>query len=191
MIATDRSDEQLRHALPAPRVDYRCAGAEASGLPDRSVDLVTAAQALHWFDIDAFFQEARRVLAPGGAIAVWGYGDPIMDAPALEATVHELNRGTLEPYWPPERSLLLAGYSAVDLPFDEIPMPRLELEERWTLTHFTGYLRTWSATSRYQARHGHDPVADVERALIAQWGNPEEPRVIRWPLHLRAGRHSA
>lgn len=99
VVATDGSREQLQHARPAPNVDYRCAPAEESGLPDRSVDLVTAAQALHWFNIDAFFREAQRVLVPGGVIAVWGYGDPSVDEPSLQAILHEFNRETLEHHW--------------------------------------------------------------------------------------------
>lgn len=188
VIATDSSSEQLRHAIPNPKVEYRCAPAEVSGLPDRSVDLVTAAQALHWFDVDEFFTEARRVLAARGAIAVWGYGDPVLDAPALQTALHEFNRGTLESYWPPGRSLLLAGYSTIDFPFEEVRTPPFALEVRWNLGQLTGYLRTWSATSRYTAQHGSDPVVEVERALGAEWGNPDERRIVRWPVYVRAGR---
>ncbi|MEX2110930.1 MAG: class I SAM-dependent methyltransferase [Gemmatimonadaceae bacterium] len=188
VIATDRSLEQLQHAKPNPKVDYRRAAAEASGLPDRSVDLVTAAQSLHWFDIEAFFREARRVLVANGAIAVWGYGDPILDEPALQATLHELNRGILEPYWLPERALLLAGYATIEFPFEEIRMPPFTLEVSWSLAQLTGLLRTWSAAARYVAEHRRDPVAGVERALSRDWGNPDGRRVVRWPVYLRAGR---
>lgn len=188
VIATDGSGEQLRHAIPAPNVEYRHAPAEASGLPERSVDMVTAAQALHWFDIDAFFREAQRVLVPRGVIAVWGYGDPSIDDLTLQSTLHEFNRGLLEPYWAPERDLLLAGYRTIDFPFVEISIPAFTLEQHWTLRQLTGLLRTWSATARYSARHGVDPVDEVEAALARDWGNPGDPRAVRWPLHLRVGR---
>lgn len=190
VIATDGSPEQLQHATPAANVDYRCAPAESSGLPDRSVDLVTAAQALHWFDIAAFFSEARRVLAPGGAIAVWGYGDPWLDEPALQTILRDFNRGTLEPYWATERHLLLDGYRTVEFPFEEFSMRQLTLEHRWTLRQVCALLGTWSATVRYSAHHRVDPVPTVEAALAREWGNPDDPRVIRWPLHVRAGRAS-
>src|SRR6476661_5086114 len=75
--------------------------------PDQSVDLVTAAHALHWFDIGGFFGEAQRVLVPGGALAVWCYGDPKLDDPLLDAMLYRFNRGTVEEYWPPERDLVL------------------------------------------------------------------------------------
>ena len=46
--------------------------AEATGLPDASCDVVTAAQAFHWFDVDAFRREADRILRPGGRVMlVW------------------------------------------------------------------------------------------------------------------------
>lgn len=171
-----------------PNVEYRCARAEASGLPNGSVDLVTAAQALHWFDIAAFFGEARRVLAPGGAVAVWGYGDPVLDDQRLHSIVHDFNRGVLEPWWYPERKLLLAGYRTVDFPFTEISLPAFTLEQRWNLRQLAGLLRTWSATTRYSAHHGVDPVAKLEAALAKEWGDPGLLQIVRWPLYIRAGR---
>lgn len=46
--------------------------AEATGLPDRSIDLVTAAQSFHWFDVEKCRREFKRILRPGGAAAlVW------------------------------------------------------------------------------------------------------------------------
>ena len=188
VVATDGSAEQLRHAVPAPNVTYRQAAAEKSGLAARSVDLVTAAQALHWFDIGAFFGGARRVLAPGGVLAVWGYGDPVLEEAPLQAAVHAFNRGTLEPYWPAERALLLAGYRTIEFPFDEVAVPTFFLEQRWTLGQLTGLMRTWSATSRFAARHGRDPVAEVEATLRRDWGEPADSHVVRWPLYLRVGR---
>ncbi|HLA14297.1 MAG TPA: class I SAM-dependent methyltransferase [Gemmatimonadaceae bacterium] len=188
VVATDGSAGQLEHAVSAPNLTYRQSPAEASGLPEKSVDLVTAAQALHWFDIPAFFAEAQRVLVSGGCIAVWGYGDPTVDDPGVQSVVHGFNRGTLEDYWLPERSLLLAGYRTIEFPFEEIVTPSFCLEQHWSLHQLTGLMRTWSATARFAAAHGRDPVADVEGRLARAWGDPDKARLIRWPLYLRAGR---
>jgi SAM-dependent methyltransferase len=187
VIAIDPSAEQLSNATLHERIEYCVARADSSGQPARSVDLVTAAQALHWFDAKAFFAEAKRVLVKDGAIAIWGYGDPILDTPPLDKTLHAFNRGTLEPYWFPERKLLLDGYRDIPFPFDEVTVPRLELEMRWNLAELVGYVRTWSSTARYAAERGIDPVIAVESSLAANWGDPGAPRLIRWPLHLRAG----
>lgn len=189
VIATDPSPAQIQNATPHARIEYRVAPADSSGLPARSVDLVTAAQSLHWFKPGAFFAEAKRVLVRDGAIAVWGYGDPILDDVRLHETLHAFNRGLLEPYWYPERKILLDGYRAVSFPFDEVNAPAFELEMRWTLPELAGYLRTWSATARFVAEHGTDPVEQVEKSLAADWGDPVDRRVIRWPLALRAGKN--
>lgn len=188
IIAIDASSEQIRNAVSHPKIEVRVARAEATGLAGHSVNLVTVAQALHWFDTHVFFNEVKRVLSEDGAIAVWGYGDPVLDTAKLDDTLHNFNRGTLEQYWPPERQILLAAYRDVDFPFAEMATPRLDLTMRWNLSQLAGYLRTWSATARYVSKHGVDPVNEVEQALAVDWDDPQARREIRWPLYIRAGR---
>jgi SAM-dependent methyltransferase len=188
VIAIDPSVDQINRATPHPKIDYRESRAESLALPDASVDLVTAAQSLHWFDTAAFFYEARRVLNARGVIAVWGYGDPRLDTKALDDTLRGFNHGMLEPCWYPERKLLLDGYQTIPFPFDEITLLPRELEMRWTLAELIGYLRTWSATARFVAQRGFDPVVEVERSLSSDWGDIRQSRLVRWPLHIRAGR---
>ena len=188
VIATDPSTRQVENATPRSNVEYRVAPAENSGLPRESVDLVTAAQALHWFDAAAFFSEAARVLKPDGVIAVWGYGDPVLDTPQLQQLLHEFNRVKLEPYWFPERQLLLEGYRTIHFPFAELTTPELELRAEWTLMQLLGYLRTWSSAARYLGKHGSDPVSGIEASLAALWGDAERRRLIRWPIYMRAGK---
>jgi len=187
VVATDASAAQIAHATPHPRVEYRVAPAEASGLPGGSVDLITVAQALHWFDIGAFYAEARRVLAPGGVLAVWTYGNCVFDDPLVERAVHRYSHDTVGPYWPAERRLVDDRYQTVPFPFRELASPPFVLERAWTLAELAGYLRSWSATARYVAAHGRDPVADVEAELSAAWGDREIRRLVRWPLTVRAG----
>jgi ubiquinone/menaquinone biosynthesis C-methylase UbiE len=71
VLAVDASSSQLTRAQPHPRVYYAASLAERLPAPDGSADLVTAAQAAHWFDFERFHAECRRVLAPGGVVAVW------------------------------------------------------------------------------------------------------------------------
>lgn len=188
VIAIDPSADQISHATRHPRIEYRLSRAESSGVNDASIDLVTAAQSLHWFEAARFFAEVRRVLDPRGAIALWGYGDPILDTESLDLTLRAFNRDTLEKYWLPERKLLLDGYQTIPFPFDEIALPAMELEMRWTLGELVGYLRTWSATARFIVERGCDPLPEIEKSLSKEWGDATQSRLVRWPLHLRAGR---
>lgn len=187
VIGVDPSASQIGNAISHSRIEYLIAPAESTGLSSGCADLVTAAQALHWFDSMAFFEEARRLLVSSGAIAVWGYGDPVLETAALQRKLHEFNRGLLGKYWNPERSLLLAGYKTIDFPFKELPAPPLNLEMRWTLAELCGYLRTWSATSNFVAARGFDPVAEFAESIAVEWGDSETRRLIRWPLYIRAG----
>jgi SAM-dependent methyltransferase len=187
VVVTDASMQQISHAVPHPAVSYRVAPADSSGLPSNSVDLVTVAQALHWFDTDDFYAEAKRVLVAGGALAAWGYGDPVMHEPALQAIVHDFNHGTMESYWPANRNVLLDCYRTLPFPFREIVPPHFELRLRWTLPELTGYFRTWSATARYVDERGADPVVEVELSLAKQWGNAMTRHLVTWPVYIRAG----
>jgi len=186
VIATDASAAQLAQAAPHTRIEYRVAAAEDPGLEARSVDLVVVAQALHWFDVDAFHAEVRRVLVPGGVIAEWCYELTIVDAGPVDALLLELYHGALGPYWPPERVHIERGYRDLPFPFAVIEAPQFAMRVEWTLPQFTGYLRTWSATARYVAARGHDPVAELERQLGPHWGS--RARLVSWPLVLRVGR---
>ncbi|MCP4377042.1 MAG: class I SAM-dependent methyltransferase, partial [bacterium] len=149
VIATDASAAQIDSAVPAANVHYRVAPAEASGLPDRSVDLVTVAQALHWLDLERFYGEVRRVLKPGGLLAVWSY-NLLRTDPAIDAEVDAFYSHTVGPYWPPERRLVESGYRDLPFPFPELDTPPFAMTARWRLEQLLGYLGTWSATKRYR-----------------------------------------
>ena len=126
VVATDPSEAQLSKARPDPRITYRLGGEASSGLPPGSVDLVTAAQAAHWFDLAAFYSEARRVLRPGGVIALWCYGLCHI-TPEVDALMAEFYQKTVGPYWPPERHHIDAAYRSLDFPFEEAPFPAVAM----------------------------------------------------------------
>jgi SAM-dependent methyltransferase len=187
VLATDASEQQIAHAEQHARITFEVAPAHESGLDSKSCDLVTAAQALHWFDIPAFFAEATRVLRPRGIVAVWTYGGPSLDDLACDAVLQSYVR-EVDSYWPPERVLVETGYKTVAFPFDEIVAPALELELMTTVDAFAGYVRTWSATERYGKALGRDPVVDIESALRPLWPAGESRRA-HWRLSVRAGRN--
>ena len=191
VIATDASAEQIAHAAPHPRVEYRTAPAEHSGLPDASAELITVAQALHWFDRDAFYAEAARVLRPGGVLAVWSYGALELPGGALQHGIDRFYTETVGPYWPPERLSVEEGYRTLRLPFPEIAPPSFTMEARLSLDALIGYVGTWSAVQRYREATGEDPLPELRDELARDWSATEELRLVRWPLALRVARRPA
>ena len=184
VIATDASAKQIGNAELHPRVEYRVATAEESGLETQSVDLVTAAQALHWFDLEKFYSQARRVLKPDGIIAATAYKLATV-SPSVDAVVNHYYSDVVGPYWPDERRLV-EKFEDLPFGFTEMETPAFEMMAQWSVEQLLGYLRTWSATQRFMAAEKRDPLEQVERDLRAAWGD-EERRVI-WPLTVRVGR---
>jgi SAM-dependent methyltransferase len=185
VIATDPSSAQLDRAEPHPRVEYRVGAEEASGLPPASVDLVTAAQAAHWFNQEKFHAEARRVLRPRGLLAIWCYGLCEV-TPGIDRLVASFYRDTVGRYWPPDRAPVEDGYRSLPFPLPEEPFPAHVMERRWLLGEFGAYLGSWSAVERFHRANGTDPVAPFLAALTPEWG--DAPRLVRWPLTGRLGR---
>lgn len=188
VVATDASAAQIANAEPHPKVTYRVARADASGLPDRTADLVCIAQSLHWLDLPAFYAEVRRVLVSGGMLAVWTYGRPWIDAAELDALLADFYENIVGPYWPPERRWVEDGYRTLPFPFDEVPIAAPVMSARWSLPQLLGYVGTWSAVSRYAQATGSDPLPSLHERLLPRWGAPERARLIEWPLTIRAGR---
>jgi SAM-dependent methyltransferase len=187
VIATDASREQVALATPHDRVTYGVGLADRSGLEAGSVDVVTVAQSLHWLPLERFFAEVRRVLAPGGALAVWCYTMAQLEGP-LNDILARYYSVTCGPYWPAERALVDEGYRSIAMPIDEATSPKLDIEGALTLDELGGYLRTWSATRTLAAAMGRDPVIDVERELAQLWGKPTDRHRAVWKIYVRAGR---
>ena len=185
VIATDASAAQLAAARPHPRVAYRSEPAEAISTADRSADLVVAAQAAHWFDWNAFVAEARRVLRPGGLLAIWSYGY-FRATPEIERMISDFSRDVVGPYWPCERRHVEEGYRDLVPPWPAVETPPFEMRADWDLETVLGYLGTWSAVKRYRERCGRDPLALIAAPLAAAWGPGR--RALAWPLVLRAAR---
>ncbi len=189
VLATDASLNQIASAARHPRIRYAVAAAEEAPLAGGSVALVAAAQALHWFDRARFWEEARRVLVPGGILALWSYRG-FHVTPEVEAVVHRFYTDIVGPYWPPERALVERGYGGLEFPFESVTPPSLILEKQWDRQAVLGYLKTWSATQRYEAALGRDPLVLIREELEAAWGAPERVRTFRWDLDLRVGRRA-
>jgi len=185
VIATDASATQIGNTQSLERVDYRVAPAENSGIDSETIDLIMVAQALHWFDLDRFYAEARRVLNPDGILAASAY-NLLHVEPAIDEVINRYYYDVIGPFWPAERKLVehLADFP---FPFREIEPPKFEMTAQWNLDHLLGYLQTWSSTQRFIAAKGTDPLNQIRDELHRVWENSGQTRRVTWPLIVRIG----
>lgn len=186
VLACDASIEQLQAADDLAGIALFVANAEAQPLASSSLDLIVVAQALHWFATPPFFAEVARLLKPGGLFCAWCYGLMRIDS-TLDALIETFYARTLKGCWPPGRASVDAGYRDIQVAFPRLEPPTFAIEAQWHFDHLTGYLRTWSAVQRWEKQQGRDPVAELEPALRRAWGDVNQPRFVRWPLHFLAG----
>jgi SAM-dependent methyltransferase len=146
------------------------------------------AQALHWFDRDRFYAQAKRVLKPKGVLAVWCYG-LFRISPPIDEVLHHYYYDVVGRYWPLERKLVDEKYQTIPFPFEEISTPGFAMEVEWNLADLVGYLGTWSAAQRFEKAQGVNPLLGIEQALISAWEESDKKRTITWPVYLRIGRH--
>lgn len=188
VVATDASTEQIASAEPCRNVTYRVAPAEESHLPSHSVDLVTVAQAVHWFDLESFYVEVHRLLKPAGVLAFITYGRLVVNDETCNSIVENFYGNTLAPFWPPERELVETGYRTLAFPFDEVALPVMRMEADWALEPLVGYISTWSACNALKKAEGSSTFEDFVSQLARVWGDQSGTKVITWPLTVRAGR---
>lgn len=188
--ATDASPEQISLAYADDKVDYRVEPAEHVSLPDASTELVTVAVAVHWFNFDEFYREVKRVLKPEGILAVWTYYLAEV-SPEVDRLFFKYYAEILKDFWPERIRYLMERYQTIPFPFEEIVPPSFVMEINWNLIQFAGFLDSWSATQRYKAQKGCHPLDFIWPELTTAWGNENEPRLIRWPLHFRIGKNSS
>lgn len=185
VVATDASGDQLSHAPRHPKVHYQIAKAENGFLSAGTVDLVTVAQALHWFDLQGFYSNVRTVLKTNGVLAVWCYGLHRIDS-SIDEVIDHFYEKIVGPYWPKERRLIEAAYQDVDFPFQDVSCPELAMTKLWSVEEVMNYLESWSAVQRFITDRGSNPLDLIKDDLISAWG--ETPgREVCWPLTMRVG----
>ncbi|MFW2372920.1 MAG: class I SAM-dependent methyltransferase [Gammaproteobacteria bacterium] len=188
IIASDASAKQIEHAKPCSNIEYRVLAAEHTDIMPQSVDLITVAQALHWFDIPTFFKEAQRVLKNRGIISVCTYSLIKVDD-EINQIIHYLYHDLLANYWPAERKIVENAYRDIDFPFAQIEHRVFEMAEHWSLSELLGYLGTWSAVQAYRYSLKTDPLVDIRDNLIMAWGDVDQKKTVNWPLSLMTGRY--
>lgn len=187
VIASDPSASQIAQATRHPRVRYFVGRAEESALREASVDLVTVAQAIHWFDLDRFYREVERVAKPGAVLAAWCY-DLVRITPGVDRCVDRFYTEVVGPHWPKERAHVESHYRELPFPFEEVAPPRCTMRARWNLGGLLGYVETWSALKAYREARRVDPLPDLAARVAAAWGDSQRRRGVVWPLYFRIGR---
>lgn len=185
VIATDISPQQLNQAPALPNVMYRACAAEDSGIESASVDLITVGQAVHWFDIGKFASEAQRVGKPQAVLSIWCY--TVLEAePQIDMLVRHLYEDILNGYWDPQRTHIDQHYENLDFPFVELPCPQFQIQNTYGVHDVLGYLRTWSAVTKFLNQNNVDPVKEIEPDLIGIFGDRKIQ--CRTPIFMRAWR---
>lgn len=179
IIATDISENQLQKATAFPNVSYACCSAEDSGLESNSTDLITVAQAIHWFNFDAFYTEVTRILKPHGVLAVLGYGRVQLEGEANHI-LDWFYREKIGQFWDAERKFIDEEYQTIPFPFEEVSLNKVRTEVQWSLSHFLGYLNTWSAVMLYNERNNTDVVEEVRPLFEACWGTENLTVSLNW-----------
>lgn len=186
VVGLDPSANQIANAPAQERVRYLCAPAEKIPLPNASTNLITVAQAAQWFQLPAFYAEARRIALPNAVIALISYGVLQLND-QLQERFNQFYYAEVGPYWPAERKRVDAGYRDIDFPFEERIAPKMDIRATCDLKDFLGYVSTWSAVQRAKKSGRQDILADFARDISELWGDPTTRQPASWPINMRIG----
>ena len=182
--ASDISQKQLDQAAPEANINYLLCRSEQSPFPDFSFDLITVAQAIHWFDFKPFFKEVKRVAKPGACLAVWAYGLLKIDK-EIDSLIDFFYTQTIGPFWATERKHIDQQYESIPFPFQQIQtIKHFNIIRQWSLQQLEGYLNTWSAVQTYIHQHQQNPVGEIIREIKQQdlWPGKKE---VSFPIFLK------
>lgn len=185
VYATDISEKQLLQAPKVLNVIYKNQSAEATDFHDHQFDLITVAQAIHWFDFNKFYAEVNRILKPDGIIAIIGYG-LLATNPHSDKILLDFYQNIVGPFWDAERKYIDDHYKTIPFPFEELETEAFSNVFTWSFDQLIGYLETWSAVEHYKAHHNQNPIDLVREALEASWESHDQK--VTFPMLLRVGK---
>jgi ubiquinone/menaquinone biosynthesis C-methylase UbiE len=184
VYATDLSAQQLDNAVQKPNITYSQQVAERTNYPPQYFDLITVAQAAHWFKFDEFYQEVRRVAKPNATLAIWGYGMSSIENPIVDAPFQHFYKVTTHAYWDAERAYVDAHYKTLPFPFTEMETPSFSIKMTWNLQAVEGYLNSWSAVQHFIRKEGFNPVDNLMQEMRGIWSEGET-QTVRFPVFLK------
>ncbi|MBU7571382.1 MAG: class I SAM-dependent methyltransferase [Flavobacterium sp.] len=185
VYATDISENQLQHAKQLLNVIYKKLPAERTDFLDKQFDLITVAQAIHWFDFDQFYAEVYRILKPNGIFAVVGYG-LFSTNEESDKILSDFYYNIVGPFWDAERKYLDENYQTIPFPFEELETLHFQNKFTWTFEQLVGYLETWSAVEHYKAHNNENPIDLIRKKLEISWEAGD--KTVVFPMLLRLGK---
>ena len=188
VYATDISQKQIDLAEKRDNIFYTVGRGEETAFEDNSFDLITVAQAIHWFDFTAFNQEVKRVAKNGAIISIWGYGLLRIEK-EIDALMDEFYHNIMGQYWDPERRHVDNAYVWIDFDFEELKINHeLSIQVNWSMEHLEGYLNSWSSIQNYKAENtGENPVYRFIDSIRKYW-KADEVKTVIFPIFMRIGR---
>lgn len=186
VYAIDISAQQLKAAMQKTNIFYSVQRAEETSFQKNQFDLITVAQAIHWFRFADFYAEVRRMLKPGGVFAIIGYG-LLRTEKKLQDLIDHFYKNSIGPYWDPERHYIDEAYQTIPFPFEEINAPDFKMEYNWSFEQLVGYLNTWSAVKHYQKQNHENPVDRIVQDLKEAWDGSEKTAFV-FPVFFRVGK---
>jgi len=185
VFATDISQKQLDNAIKSDTIIYSKESAEKTSFENQQFDLITAAQAIHWFDFELFYKEIYRILKPDGIFAVMGYG-LFSTNPDSDKILKHFYYDIVGSYWDAERKYLDENYETIPFPLEEISTNKFENQFIWTFDELIGYLETWSSVQHYISKNNKNPITLIYNDLKVSWQNNDHK--VTFPLLLRIGK---
>ncbi|WP_447637690.1 class I SAM-dependent methyltransferase [Flavobacterium microcysteis] len=185
VYATDISENQLLHAKRLLNVIYKKLPAEKTDFKDKQFDLITVAQAIHWFDFDQFYAEVYRILKPDGIFAIIGYGLFKTNAQS-DKILSDFYYNIVGPFWDAERKYLDENYQTIPFPFKELETLHFQNKFSWNFEQLVGYLETWSAVEHYKAHNNENPIDLIRKELEFSWEAGD--KTVVFPMLLRLGK---
>lgn len=185
--ATDISQKQIDQATRLENINYSKQRAEQTDFDDNQFDLITVAQAIHWFDFERFNAEVKRVGKPDGLMAMWGYG-LISVTPELDRVIHHFEKEIVGPFWDVERRHIDSHYETIPFDFESVSTNRtFQIEAEWNFAHLQGYFESWSCVQNYIRENEENPVPSLMQKLKTLWPR-DDGQKVRFPIFLKMGR---
>lgn len=168
----DVSENQIKEAKRLnnnEKISFFVSPSETLPVDNETVDLISVAAALHWFEISAFFTECKRIIKPNGTLAVFFYSLPkISRSVRFEARIEEAHI-FLKPYFAKNVFLNETRFKSIDFPFRKVERDiSFKNEMKWKVDHLIQFVQTLSAYQTFCSKHAENNFIETLRSDLLQ-----------------------